>query len=631
MAKRKKQTRKITFLMSTTILLVIMAAAFYFLRREDFGVQLPPPPPDAIYKQADRPIEARVANLLSYMTLEEKIGQMSLVDKNSLVKTEDISRYNLGAVLSGAGGKPENNTPEGWAELANSFKAESQKSRLQIPILYGVDANHGHANVPGATVFPHEIGLGASNDEALVQKVATITSEELKSTGINWNYSPSLDAPKDIRWGRVYEAFSDDVERISRLGSAYVSGAQSSEDNDSILTSAKHFLGTGSMQWGSSEHKSYQIDHGIIPEDEQALLNNYLPPFKAAVDAGVASVMVALTRYGDSRIIDNEYLLTNLLKEELGFDGFVVSDWYGVYEYAESSKYDANVSAINAGLDMAMLPFDYKQFLRDVRKAVDNNDILIGRIDDAVARILRKKFEAGLFDSDQTQLAYVSSLGSEEHRTTAREAVSKSAVLLRNNNVLPLNPSAPILIAGSGADNIGRQTGAWTVEWQGINGNDLPGATSILQAVKSEIGSELVDYEIQADFSSKSVPVGIVVVSEPPYAEGFGDNPSPEISQDDLEAIINMQKLADKVVVVIISGRPLILPNQFDEWDGLIAAWLPGSEAAGLSDLLYGRSQFRATLPLPWPQSTSQLPISNQGATADNTPVLFERGFGLQN
>ena len=518
--------------------------------------------------------------------------------------------------------------------MVGSMKKQATKSRLGIPILYGVDANHGHSNVLGATVFPHAIGLGASGDAQLVEKVAAITTEELAVTGVNWSYSPSLDAPKDMRWGRVYEAFSDNPELISQLGKAYIDGAQTLQaENTYVMSSAKHYLATGAMQWGKSNHKKFKIDQGVTVIDETALANEYLPPYKSAVDAGVASVMVGLNQWGDQRIIDSKYLITDKLKNELGFEGFVVSDWYGVYEYSRTSKYDANIKTINAGLDMAMLPYDYKDFMNDVRKAVNNGEISQTRIDDAVSRILYQKFKAGLFD---TQLGVISAegFGSEAHRQVAREAVASSAVLLKNDDsILPLSKkSGPILVAGSGADNVGRQSGAWTVEWQGVDGNWMPGGTSILQGIKQVIGDKTnISYKLDGDFDTtgSKAKVGIAIVSEKPYAEGWGDNPNPALDAKDLEAIANLKKSSEKVIVVILSGRPLIITDQIASWDATVAAWLPGSEGAGVADVLFGNRPFTARLPLPWPANIQQVPIESNGNTKDGTQPLFKRGFGL--
>lgn len=611
----------------------ILSFGVYALQPEDLGTQLPPPPPDALYKQSDQPIEARVQDLLSRMTLEEKIGQMSLVDKNSLGKIEDISKYYLGGVLSGAGAKPKSNDPEGWRQMIGEMKDQSLKSRLGIPILYGVDANHGHANVLGATVFPHAIGLGASQNENLVKSVAEATTEELEATGVNWNFTPSLDAPKDFRWGRVYEAFSDDPELNSTLGSAYIYGSQKILDNGNrLLASAKHYLATGSMIWGESNHKKFEIDQGKTLVDEAALNRYYLPPYKAAVDAGVASVMVGLNQWGDERIIDNKYLVTDKLKKELGFNGFVVSDWYGVYEYADTSSYNANIKTINAGLDMAMLPYDYKAFLKDVRSAVNNGKISLSRIDDAVSRILYQKFKAGLFEIESSK-SDINTVGSIEHRTLARKAVASSAVLLKNNDsLLPLSStSGRILVAGSGADNVGRQSGAWTVEWQGVDGNWMPGGTSVLQGIQQLVGAESsIEYDKDGKFdTAEKADVGIVVVSEKPYAEGWGDSANPALDKSDLEAINRTKNSSKRIVVVILSGRPLLITNQIQNWDSVVAAWLPGSEGGGIADVLFGRQKFTAKLPVAWPANVEQVPINNNDSTFNGTEPLFKRGFGL--
>lgn len=613
---------------------VVLVGASFKLRPGHLGAQPPPPPADALYRQPNLPIETRVKDLLSYMTLEEKIGQMALVDKNSLGKIEDISKYYLGGVLSGAGAKPQTNTPQGWKTMVDGMKDQATKSRLGIPILYGIDANHGHSNVMGATVFPHAIGLGASQDAALVKDVAAATAQELMATGVNWSYSPSLDAPRDIRWGRVYEAFSDDPQLIATLGQSYIAGTQSaSNDGTFVLASAKHFLGTGAMIWNQSNHKKFKIDQGRIAINQNALLQEYLPPYKAAVDAGVSSVMVGLSQWGDQRVIDSQYLVTDQLKNGLGFKGFVVSDWYGIYEYAKTSNYNANIKTINAGVDMAMLPYDYKAFLNDVRNAVKDGSISQSRIDDAVSRILYQKFKAGLFDKNQSSIG-LENVGSPQHRLLARQAVASSAVLLKNSDsLLPLSKKgSQILVAGSGADNVGRQSGAWTIEWQGIDGNWMPGGTSILQAIRQEAGTEsTVIYEKNGNFNPTTgkADVAIVVVSEKPYAEGWGDNANPTISPEDLQTIERARQVSDKIVVVMLSGRPLLITDHIANWDAAVAAWLPGSEGGGVADVLFGNQPFTGKLPLPWPASTSQLPISADGTTNDNSDPLFGRYFGL--
>ncbi|MGI9027513.1 MAG: glycoside hydrolase family 3 protein [Candidatus Saccharimonadales bacterium] len=610
------------------LLIVALLGLAYYINRGPSSPPLPSPPADALYRQSSQPIEARVDDLLSRMTLDEKIGQMALVDKNSLKKTVDISRYNLGGILSGAGAKPSNNTPHGWVEMVSEMKKQAQESRLGIPILYGVDANHGNGNVPVSTIFPHAIGLGAANDSELTTSVATATAQEVIATGINWSYSPSLDAPLDIRWGRVYEAFSDNPALNATQGAAYIKGVQQT----SVLATAKHFLATGSMTWGQSKNKKFQIDQGVIPAHEELLDSHYLVPYAAASQADVASVMVGLSFWGDKRVIANKHLITDKLKNQLGYKGFVVSDWYGMYEFSGKSKYEANIETINAGVDMAMLPYDYKDFVKDVNRAVQKEAITHQRIDDAVRRILYQKFNAGLFDAPRQNQPGLDTVGSPQNRDIARQAVAASSVLLKNNDeLLPLAKNADhILVAGSGADNVGRQAGAWTIEWQGINGNYVPGGTSILQGLRQTSPGNKIDYDANANFASNiKADVGIAVVGEKPYAEGFGDNPNPSLDEADKQVIERLKERSNKVIVIVISGRPLLMTDQIKQADALVAAWLPGSEGTGIADVLFGDKPFKAKLPLLWPTGLHQIPTTVNGKTADGSAPLFDRGFGL--
>ncbi len=616
------------------VLCVLVGKYFFFSKKT-----LPVPPMDALYRQSTAPIAERVEDLLSRMTLEEKIGQMALVEKNSVVEKSDIAEYGIGALLSGGGAKPAQNTIEGWYTMIIDFVGASRQSRLSIPILYGVDANHGHSNVPGATVFPHFIGLGATGDVELVEEVARATARELKATGVNWSYSPTLDTPQDIRWGRVYETFSDDPKLTGALGAAYVRGLQkeypegTSSSSIFVLSTPKHYIGAGGMQWGSASNENFRIDQGTTPVDETMLRETYLLPFREAVDAGALSVMVGLNSWGDTKLAANKYLVTDVLKGDLGFKGFAVSDWYGVYEIP-GGDYRAAVTAINAGIDMVMLPFDYEAFIKNVVRAVRKGEIAEGRIDDAVRRILRAKFSLGLFDVKDAKLLMSDMVGGEAHRQLAREAVAASLVLLKNkDSVVPLSQGVRhIRVAGSAADNVGRQSGAWTVEWQGIDGNWLPGGTSILAGIRNSAGSAEVEYDLEARFSSssKKAHVGIAVVGEVPYAEGWGDTENPELSTADKETIARLKEVSEKVVVVIVSGRPLIITDEIPSWDAAVAAWLPGSEGAGVADVLFGDKAFRGKLPLPWPARISQLPISPSGKTQDGSVSLFPRSFGLK-
>lgn len=625
---------KVKVLVVFTVLLGVLLAVI-FIDMINARPAITAPTASAVYLDKTQPLEARVNDFLSRMTREEKIGQMALVEKGSLIVADDVATYGLGGLLSGSGSKPSENTVEGWNEMIGGYQAEAKKSRLGIPLLYGTDAIHGHAHVSGLTVFPHMIGLGATGNPKLVRQVARATAEAMVGTGTNWNFSPNLDQPRDIRWGRTYETFSDDPVLVSELGAAYVEGLQGdyTEDNKSIsvLATPKHYLGLGGMGWGTSRNKDFNIDQGVTSADEDLLLNEYLPPFEAAVQSGALSVMVGLNTWGDKPMSFQKELLTDVLKEELEFEGFVVSDWYGVYE-GRRSQFLAAAQAINAGVDMVMLPFDYKTFVKNVTWANRLGIISDKRLDDAVRRILRAKFALGLFDGAKTSNNDVMEQDSA-HRALAREAVAQSAVLLRNENAtLPLAKDIQhIRIAGSAADNVGRQMGAWSIEWQGVDGNWPVGGTSILQGIQKAVGPETdIEYNEKGIFpDTNNKTIGIAVVGEKPYAEGWGDKEFPILDQADIEAIKNLQASCDKVVVVVVAGRPLLIKQEVESFDALVMAWLPGSEGAGVADVLFGDKPFTGTLPLPWPSHLEQLPITSQGITADGTPVLFPRYFGL--
>ncbi|MFA6522608.1 MAG: glycoside hydrolase family 3 protein [Patescibacteria group bacterium] len=565
---------------------------------------LPAPPDDAPYKNASLPIEDRIDDLMARMTTQEKIGQLALVEQKSIHNTRDLATVGIGALLSGGGAGPKKNTPEAWREMVNDFQRAALKSRLAIPILYGVDAVHGNTNVFGATVFPHNIGLAATQDADLVERIGEITAQELMTTGIYWNFSPDVDVVGDTRWGRTYETFGSNTQTVSRMGAAYIIGLQSQKNGvASVLATAKHFLGTGSMDWGTSGNPDFKIDQGTTTVSEATLRAKHLPAFAAAVEAGVQSVMVGHTSWNGMEMAENQYLLTDVLKGELDFQGFVVSDWYGVYEIP-GGEYTATVAAVNAGVDLVMLPYDYQTFVANMSLAVAQEDISMERLDDAVERILRAKFSAGLFDLELSDKIDVSEFGSASRREVAREAVRESQVILKNTRAaLPLQKTASqILVAGSSAHNLGRQSGGWTVEWQGIDGNWIPG-TTILDAIKQSVSPDsVVDYSLDGTFSNSALAdVGIVVVGEAPYAEGWGDSEHPALSDEDLQTIANVQVVSKKIVVIIISGRPLDLGDDWKTWDAIVAAWLPGTEGLGVTDVLFGDYPFTGRLPVAWP------------------------------
>ncbi len=623
---RKKLLLALLFITSLVIVFLVLISTDLFDPKPIMPIS-----PTADYLDPTLPIETRVADLLSYMTLEEKLGQMALVEKNSLDELSDIQDYYLGALLSGSGAKPEENTMSGWKQMTDTYQAEAAKSRLGIPLLYGSDAIHGHAHVPGTTVFPHAIGLGAANNPQLVQEIAAETAEQMSATGVNWNFAPNLDAPQDIRWGRVYETYSDDPALVSKLGAAFVTGLQSSEQHR-VLATPKHFVGLGGMGWNTSLNENFTIDQGVTVADETLLNEVYLPPFAAAVDAGALSIMVGLNTWDDTKTVRDKQLLTNVLKNQLGFTGFIVSDWYGVHE-GVWNDFIATVTAVNAGVDMVMLPFDYQEFVRHMKWANRLGLVSDKRIEDAVSRILYAKFALGLFDTPETNDT-ATELENESHQTLARTAVAESLVLLKNESaLLPISPTTnKIRVAGSAADNVGKQMGAWSIEWQGVDGNWPPNSTSILEGIKevAPLRTEIEYAETGVfDPNTPKADIGIAVVGEPPYAEGWGDNPYPTLSENDLNTITNLRSTSKAVVVILVTGRPLIITNEIEDWDALVAAWLPGSDGAGVADVLFGRKPFTGTLPLPWPSYIDQLPITTDGKTNDGSDVLFPRYFGL--
>ncbi|MFA6100241.1 MAG: glycoside hydrolase family 3 protein [Patescibacteria group bacterium] len=593
---------KLASIISVSLLLITAVLVYVFLKPSIFS-RVPGNQTGLPYQNSALSTEERVTDLMSRMTSAEKIGQMALIEKNSVSDLNDIARYGLGALMSGGGGKPDDNMPEGWLRMVKNFQNYSRKTRLGIPLLYGVDANHGHSNIPGATIFPHFIGLGATKDPNLVRDIARATAEEVAATGINWVYSPDLDVVQDTRWGRTYETFGSDSSWVGILGQAYIDGLQSYDQTGlKIAATAKHYIGNGSTAWGSSTNKNFFIDQGNSKISEDELRKIHLEPFKQAVAANVKSVMVGLNEWNGEKVSTNKHLLTDILKQELGFKGFVVSDWYGVYE-KEPDKYKALVKAINAGVDMVMLPFDYKFFSESMHQALAQGDISQARVDDAVRRILEVKFEIGLFDKPAADTSDLKTIGSKPHRELARKAVRESLVLLKNNHAVPISKTTPrILVSGSAADNIGQQSGGWTVEWQGIDGNWIPG-TSILKGIRDMVSpNSKVEYDLKGNFSDQAglADVGIAIVGETPYAEGWGDKKDLKLSAQDVAAISNLKKFSQKTIVIIISGRPLNIKEYAKDWDAVIAAWLPGSEGQGVADALFGDYPFTGFLPVSW-------------------------------
>jgi beta-glucosidase len=581
------------------------------------------------------PIQERVDGLLAQMTLAEKIGQMTQVEKGS-VDGRDIADLYIGSILSGGGGTPDRNTPQNWAAMIDGFQALALESRLGIPLIYGVDAIHGHGNVKGAVIFPQNIGLGATRDSALAERVGRVTAEEMAATGIYWNFAPTVAVPQDIRWGRTYEGYSEDTEVVSTLSSAYIRGLQNMDGvtdlsaATTVLATPKHYVGDGGTAWGTSKTnimQQYMLDQGVTEVDEATLRAVHLPPYAEAVENGAMCVMASFSSWQDTKMHAHKYLLTDVLKGELGFQGFIVSDWGGI-DQIPGDYYSDVVTAINAGIDMVMVPYDYELFIDTLTEAVENGDVPMARIDDAVQRILTVKFQLGLFEHPFSDEALLAQVGSEEHRKVAREAVRKSLVLLKNDgDVLPLaKDTSVIFVAGKGADDVGMQCGGWTIEWQGAMGDITPG-TTILQAIQDTVAeSAVVRYDRAGNFGEDDgrADVGIVVVGEEPYAEGVGDRADLSLSVEDIETIDRVRAVSDKVVVIIISGRPLIITEQIDDWDAAVAAWLPGTEGQGVADVLFGDYSFTGKLSYTWPRSMEQIPLGSGSGEP-----LFPFGYGL--
>jgi beta-glucosidase len=592
--------------------------------------------PPAAYRNPALPVEARIDDLLPRMTLPEKIGQMTLIEKNS-VRPADVTAKFLGGVLSGGGGSPRPNTAEAWAKMVDDYQRAALATRLAIPILYGVDAVHGHGNLYGATIFPHNIGLGAANDPDLVERIGRATAQEMIATGIYWNYSPVLAVVQDYRWGRAYESFGERTEWVTALGLAMLRGLQGEKLGapGTVLATPKHYVADGGTAWGSSSTEDYQIDQGVAEIDEATLRRIHLPPYQAAVQAGALSVMASFSSWGGLKMHAQKYLLTDVLKGELGFTGFIVSDWGGIDQIAED--YDqAVITAINAGIDMNMVPYDADKFINALTRAVGSGAVPMARIDDAVRRILRAKFTLGLFERPFSDPALLPTVGSAEHRALAREAVGKSLVLLKNaDQTLPLAPTTPtIFVAGMAADDIGIQSGGWTIEWQGKTGRITPG-TTILEGITAAVGPETkVMYSALGRFGSQKAAdgsaliadVGVVVVGEKPYAEGKGDSAALTLSDPDQALISRVRPVSKKLVVIVVSGRPLALGEALDQADAVIAAWLPGTEGAGVADGLFGVRPFTGKLPVTWLKSPDQLPFN---FATDCAEAAFAFGYGL--
>ena len=596
------------------------------------------PPEPAVAQKPLSSYDREAGELLSRMTLEEKIGQMTQAEQGGLKDERDVQTYFLGSLFSGGNSDPKGgNTLKDWTDMYDRFQSIAVESRLGIPLLFGIDAVHGHSNVLGAVIFPHNIGLGCTRNPSLVEKAARITALEVRATGINWTFAPCVAVPRDERWGRTYEGFGETPELAAQLGAAATRGFQGTDLANplSVLACVKHFAGDGGTTHGTGAKKDnssdrWPLDRGDTRLSEAELKQLHMQGYVTAIKAGAGTIMPSYNSWNGVKCSGSKRLLTEILKGELGFQGFLISDYNALDELPGDRKSQVEQS-INAGMDMVMVPDRYREFFTTLKDLVKEGKVPTSRIDDAVKRILRVKFAMGLMDKQKSRLAdrrLHTAFGSAEHRQTARDCVRQSLVLLKNvKRTLPLSKRlARIHVGGKSADDIGNQCGGWTISWQGSSGGVTTGGTTILKAIRDTVSTGgNVTYSKDGS-GAKGANVGIVVVGETPYAEMFGDRDNLALAPEDLAAIENMKGAGIPVVVVLLSGRPLIINDALARADAFVAAWLPGTEGQGVADVLFGNYKPTGKLSFTWPRSTDQIPINYGDARYD---PLFKYGFGL--
>jgi beta-glucosidase len=588
----------------------------------------------------DPKVEQKVRQLLSKMSLSEKVGQMIQAEIKHITPSE-VQKYGLGSVLNGGGSFPSDNkyaSIKDWVALADQFYLASKQSSSGVPLIWGTDAVHGHNNVFGATIFPHNIGLGAANNPDLIREIGKVTAKEVLATGLDWIFAPTVAVVRNDRWGRTYEGYSERPEIVRSYAKEVVYGIQGKGEQalgeQHLIATVKHFVGDGGTVGG--------VDQGNNILDEKELIRLHAQGYFSGLSAGAQTVMASFNSWKGDKIHGSRYLLTDVLKNRMGFDGFVIGDWNG-HGQVQGCTNQACAQAINAGVDMIMVPQDWKAFLTNTIQQVKRGEISEERINDAVTRILRVKLRAGLFDQTRPSLRTFagdkSLIGHRDHRALARRAVRESLVLLKNKNkVLPLKTQQRVLVAGKAAHDIARQSGGWTLTWQGTGNknSDFPGATSIYQGIKQNVESGGGQAELSLTGQFKTRPdVAIVVFGETPYAEGQGDRENLYFSQTYPEGLTLLKKfraLNIPTVAVFISGRPMWVNPELNHSDAFVVAWLPGSEGAGVADLLFKSKNkqtlydFKGRLSFSWPNEASGLPLNNNQLGAK---ALFSYGYGL--
>jgi len=615
-------------------------------------------------------IESRVESLLSSMSTAQKIGQLVQTERMA-ISPEELRDNHIGSVLSGGGSVPGENRLKDWIDMNDAYweaSTQSGNGSLAIPLLYGVDAIHGHNNVQGATIFPHNIGLGAMRDPELVERIAQVTAKEILASGVEWTFAPTLAVAKDIRWGRTYESYSQDSNLVKSYAAPFVKGLQGKLDDDSVIACVKHWVGDGGTTYG--------MDQGETSLSEEELRSVHVAPYLPALDAGTLTVMVSFNSWNGEKCHGHKYLVNDLLKNELGFQGFVISDWDGI-NYLSHDWKECIERGMNAGIDMFMVSDDWRGFLASMHELLDEGKVTSERLDDAVRRILRVKFIYGLFEKPRPKERKWSgskSFGSKEHRNVAREAVRKSLVLLKNEkDILPLNKNSRILVAGKSADDTGHLCGGFTIAWQGVSDSQktsksfpdsekssgyqspwatveqgaVDGATSIWQGIEKICPNATLN--INGNLADpKKHDAAIVVIGETPYAEGKGDIREDDgiigemghiiqgemkilnsyghslklsdLHPEDISAINNIRKKGVPVVAIYVGGRPLVANDEIENSAAFLAAWLPGSEGAGVADVIFGDYNFQGKLSFDWPEEYN---------SPKDMKVKYPFGYGL--
>jgi beta-glucosidase len=589
----------------------------------------------ADFLKAQKAHDAKVRELLERMTLEEKVGQMVQANSASLKDPSDVENYFLGSVLSGGSSDPKTgNGLVDWTDHYDSLQSRTQKTRLRIPLLYGIDAVHGHSNVINAVIFPHNIGLGCSRNPALVERAARVTAIETRATGINWTFAPCVTVPRDERWGRTYEGFGETPELARMMGEAAVRGYQGNNLSDAtrILACAKHWIGDGATRYGTGRKLTPDLqilDRGDVSLSESELRRLHMAGYVSAIKAGVGTIMPSYNSWNGVKCSGSKRLLTEILKQELKFEGFLISDYDAIDEMPGDYKTQIETST-NAGMDMFMVSAKYRELYGLLLELAREKRVPISRIDDAVTRILRVKFAMGLMDgrSNLADRKLHASFGSAAHRQVARECVRETLVLLKNDKrVVPVSKKLTrIHVAGKSADDIGNQCGGWTITFQGKSGETTTGGTTILKAIQQTVSPQTMITSSKDGTNAAGADLGIVVIGETPYAEWMGDRQSLELSEEDIAVVEKMKQAGMPLVIVLISGRPLIIDKVIDKADAFVAAWLPGTEGRGVTDVLFGDYRFVGKLSFSWPRSMDQIPIN----TGDrNYNPLFKYGYGL--